>query len=174
MPYRLLDVEVDERPRAGEAADTYVRRIAEAKARAALSAIGPNDCVVAADTTVVLDGEILGKPADDARALTMLRALSGNTHRVLTAVCVARGDRREVALAETQVTFQSIPEPLLCQYVATGEPLGKAGAYAIQGLAARFVSRIEGSYSAVVGLPIHETLQLLAQFGCDPWSQPDE
>jgi len=129
----------------------------------------PHDTVLAADTSVVLDGAVLGKPADAAEALEMLRALSGRRHQVMTAVAVAgKGDR----LVTAAVTFAPASEEALRWYVSTGEPMDKAGAYAVQGIGGFLVERIEGSHSAVVGLPLAETVALLRESGYVlPWER---
>ena len=143
----------------------YVLRIAAAKARAGRTAAPrPALPVLGADTAVVCDDRILGKPADRDDALAMLRLLSGRTHRVLTAVAVV-GSGEGVAVSETEVTFRAIAEAEALAYWATGEPRDKAGAYGIQGLGALFVERLSGSYSGVVGLPLFETACLLAAEG---------
>lgn len=151
----------------GEPAEAYVRRVTGRKLSAALDrwAATPRPAapVVCADTTVVLGRRILGKPADSAAALAMLQALSGRTHRVLTAVAVAcpATGRQWSALSVSRVCFASIPEPDLQRYVDSGEPMGKAGAYGIQGAAAQWVRRLEGSYTGIMGLPLFETAALL-------------
>jgi len=126
--------------------------------------------VLAADTTVVLDGAVLGKPSDAAEAQRMLLALAGRTHEVLTAVAARRNDDCEVALVRTVVRFRAVSGQEAAAYVGTGEGFDKAGAYAIQGLGAVFVTGIEGSYSNVVGLPLAETEALLAALGVDTWA----
>ncbi len=162
-------VDVDETPHPGEPPDDYVLRICQAKAHAGLATLRfrnlPPFPVLAADTTVTLDGNILGKPADREEAVSMLRQLSGRQHRVLSAVAVAFEDRVEVRLSDTAVTFAALSEERIRRYVLTSEPHDKAGAYGIQGHAACFVQRIEGSYSGVVGLPLAETVELLQSFG---------
>ena len=144
--------DVDETPRDGEKPEHYACRIAEAKARAVEA--GPDDIVLGADTVVVISGEMLFKPADDADAARMLRLLSDRRHQVITGICLRRGQEVVVDWAETQVWFAPLDENEIREYVASGEPLDKAGAYAIQGLASKFVQRIDGSYSNVVGLPV--------------------
>ena len=164
QPYRLLDVDVPEVRAPGEAAADYVRRVARDKARAgwALVAGEPGARVLGADTEVVLDDEVFGKPADAADAAAMLRRLSGRTHTVLSAVTVidAAGERQ--ALSTTEVRFAALADEAIAAYVATGEAMGKAGAYGIQGRAEVFVEHLAGSYSGVMGLPLHETARLLA------------
>ncbi len=146
-------MEVDEHPRAGEAPDAYVARLAEAKARAG-AALRDDAIVLGADTTVTIDGLILAKPEDDSDARRMLRLLSGRVHEVLTGVSLVEAGAALVEIERTRVWFEALSEFDLESYVATGEPFGKAGAYAIQGRAARFVTRIEGDYPNVVGLPV--------------------
>lgn len=165
-------VDVDETPQSGEDARVYVERMARIKAEAASLRLQqrrlPDYPVLSADTTVVLDGRILGKPADHAEALAMLTALSGRSHEVLTAIAVMRHERMETRLSATTVEFAPISSARLRQYVATGEPLDKAGAYGIQGRAGAFVRRLSGSYTGVMGLPLYETLELLDAFGVNP------
>jgi septum formation protein len=162
-------VDVDETPLPGEPAEDYVLRISQAKAHAGLAVLRfralPAFPVLAADTSVVLDGRILGKPADREDAVAMLRQLSGRQHRVLSAVALAFDDRVEVRLSETAVTFVPLSEERIRRYVFTNEPHDKAGAYGIQGYAGAFVQRMEGSYSGVVGLPLAETVELLQLSG---------
>lgn len=158
--------DVPEIPTPREAPSDYALRVALAKARAA-----QRDAVMAclgADTDVVLDGCILGKPADAADATRMLRTLSGRTHQVISAVVVLQGARSASVLSCTEIDFATLSPQDIATYVATGEPMGKAGAYAIQGAAARFVRNVRGSYTGVVGLPMAETCALLAQFGIHP------
>jgi septum formation protein len=154
----------DESIHPGETPEVYVRRVAEAKARAVLpSATGR--VVVAADTTVVVDGHILGKPENEADAARMLRLISGRRHDVLTGVTVATAARMLTRVETTAVEFATLGDEDVAWYVASGEPADKAGAYAVQGLASRFVTRIEGSYSNVVGLPVALVYQLLRELG---------
>jgi septum formation protein len=168
-----LDVrpaDADESVLPGEAARDYVLRVAREKARAV-----PGDVVLAADTAVVLGGEVLGKPADPGDAARMLRALSGTAHEVLTAVCVRRARTaltvEHDVVVSTRVRFARLSEPEIAWYVSTGEPLDKAGAYAIQGSGGAFVLSVEGSVSNVVGLPLAETADLLRRAGFPlPWS----
>lgn len=172
--FQTLDLDVPEHPAAGETAADYVVRVAREKAAAGMAGLDPSGpaCVLAADTEVVLGGEVFGKPADAGAASAMLRRLSGRTHEVLSAVCVGATDGAlEVALVRTRVTFAALDAAAIAAYVASGEAFGKAGAYAIQGRAAVFVTRIEGSFSGVVGLPLHETSLLLARHGIEPWRQ---
>jgi septum formation protein len=168
--------DVDESLRAAEAADVYVRRLAEEKARAVLARYPTHDdeavmngapgsvaalVVLGADTTVVCDGEILAKPEDAADAMRMLRMLSGRTHEVLTGVAVATRAAVVSAVESTSVTFSEIPEAELERYCATHEPMDKAGAYGIQGYAARWIPRIDGDYFNVMGLPIARVVALI-------------
>lgn len=158
---------VDEATRPGEPARDYVRRVTREKARAVEGAI-----VLAADTAVVLDGEVLGKPRDDEDARRMLRALSGRSHEVLTGVCVRTPASEREVLVATEVDLAPLDADRIDWYVATGEPADKAGAYAIQGIAAAFVRAVRGSVSNVVGLPLEETLALLAAAGARlPWER---
>jgi septum formation protein len=164
------DTDTDESVRSGEQPDDYVRRVTRLKADAAWQRVVmrrglQRKPVLAADTTVALAGEILGKPADKEDARRILSILSGTQHRVLTAVAIAYEDRCEMAVSESLVTFAPVPAERLAAYVETGEPFDKAGAYAIQGRAGAFIERIEGSYSGIMGLPLFETVQLLAKFG---------
>jgi septum formation protein len=161
--FEILPADVDERPLPGERPYDYVLRIARAKARA--GAREPDAVVLGADTAVVVDGSILGKPADDADAARMLGLLSGREHRVLTGVALVWGRREVGAVEATAVSFKPLTDEEIADYVASGEPRGKAGAYAVQGQAARFVSGIKGSYSNVVGLPVERVSELLADLG---------
>jgi septum formation protein len=168
IPLRIDPAHLDENVRPGEPAERYVVRLAREKAES-VHARHPGDTVLAADTSVVLDGAVLGKPADAAEALEMLQALSGRRHQVMTAVAVAgKGDR----LVTAAVTFAPASEAALRWYVSTGEPMDKAGAYAVQGIGGFLVERIEGSHSAVVGLPLVETVALLRESGYVlPWER---
>jgi septum formation protein len=161
-------VDVDETPLADESPGIYVLRMATAKAEMAVRQIAyralPQKPVLAADTTVVFDGEIVGKPDDAEHAARILRALSGREHQVLTAVAVALRDQIETQISVSNVWFREIPESEIRRYCASGEPLDKAGAYAIQGRAGAFVTRISGSYSGIMGLPLAETVELLQKF----------
>lgn len=168
VAFEVVDVAVPEVRGADESPSAYVRRVACAKARAGLQAAMARDAgavVLGADTEVVLDGRVFGKPRDAAAAAAMLDALSGRTHDVVSAVCcvTAAGERVEVSVS--QVTFGRLDDAAIGRYVATGEPFGKAGGYAIQGRAAAFVERLTGSYSGVVGLPLYETVRLLRAAG---------
>ena len=166
LEFSAAGVDVDERQYPGESADVMVVRLATAKAQAVDA--GPEVVVLGADTAVVLDGEVFGKPADEADALRMLAALSGRRHKVMTGVAVRSGDSTAITLSVTAVKFREIGPDEALDYWHSGEPAGKAGAYAIQGLAAAFVESISGSYSGVVGLPVLETAELLRSAGIDP------
>ena len=160
---------IDESIRIGELANDYVSRMAQEKANSALSALcvtkdSSDTLVLAADTSVVCDATVLGKPLDEADAVDMLRRLSGREHRVLSAVTLSTQDKQRTVLSESRVRFREISIEEAQQYYRSGEPLGKAGAYAIQGYAAVFVEQLVGSYSGVMGLPLFETAQLLAEF----------
>lgn len=163
-------VPIDETAQPGEAPAAYVERLAWAKAQAALDTLNDRGAVVlGSDTAVVLDGRILGKPVDREDALATLAALSGREHQVLTAVALVSEARVEVRVVTSTVRFKPLDRTQIEAYWATGEPLDKAGSYGIQGLAAVFVSQMQGSYSAVVGLPLCETAELLAQFAIPCW-----
>jgi septum formation protein len=152
--YLVDPADVDETRRDAEDPAAYVTRLAQAKAAAVVPRHAPAVVILAADTTVVVDGDVLGKPEDAADATRMLSLLSGRTHHVLTAVVVRRADVERVAVVTTEVSFLELTPADIAWYVRTGEPDGKAGGYAIQGRAARFIDRIDGSWSNVVGLPI--------------------
>ncbi|WP_447752926.1 Maf family protein [Pseudomonas nicosulfuronedens] len=171
LPFNIVPASIDEAPEPGESAHAYVERLARSKALAGLNFLAQRAdiCVLGADTAVVLDGRILGKPVDRDDALAMLQALSGREHEVLTAVAVADRERCEARVVSSRVTFRTLYAEEAERYWETGEPQDKAGGYAIQGLAAIFVSRVEGSYSAVVGLPLCETAALLADFSIPSW-----
>ena len=153
ISFEVLAADIDETPHPNEAPDAYVERLAIAKARAVF-ALRPDARVLGADTTVTIDGEILGKPEDEADALRMLRLLNGRPHEVLTGVALATAAGVRSAVDTTRVWFSLMTDEDISWYVATGEPVDRAGAYAIQGFASRFIPRIEGSYSNVVGLPV--------------------
>ncbi|MFT4198762.1 MAG: Maf family nucleotide pyrophosphatase [Pseudoxanthomonas sp.] len=167
VDFATLELDVPEIRAPGEAAEDYVRRVAREKALAGLAACGdePDTWVLGADTEVILDGEVFGKPTDAADARAMLTRLSGRTHRVVTAVCLASAAGVGEVQAVSEVDFAPLAPATVAAYVATGEPSGKAGAYAIQGGAERFVRRLAGSYSGVMGLPLFETAGLLEDAG---------
>jgi len=163
------DDETDETPLADEAPEIYARRVASAKAGHGVRLVAtrrlPPRPVLAADTTLDVDGEIIGKPRDEADAVAILRRLSGGTHRVVTAVAVANADRFECVANVSEVRFRHLDADEIRRYVASGEPMDKAGAYGIQGRAAMFVEEIRGSSSGIAGLPLCETTLLLRHFG---------
>jgi septum formation protein len=166
-------VDVDETPLPGEAPRDYVRRVTQAKAETGWLHVTqrhlPRLPVLAADTAVALGERIMGKPADDSAAVEMLGALSGREHEVLTAVALAFDGRLDMRLSVSTVRFRTLSADEIRRYVLTGEPLDKAGAYAVQGRAAAFISSLAGSYSGVMGLPLCETAELLAEFGIGTW-----
>jgi len=164
LPHRIIVPDVDETRTPGEAPERYVIRLAQAKARAVVPQ-APGEIVLAADTTVVLDGDVFAKPEDPADAVRMLGRLQGRTHQVMTAVAVARDDQLEHALDVSAVTFRPATQETLADYVSTGEPLDKAGSYAIQGLGALLIERVEGDLFGVMGLPLRLAIDLLGRFG---------
>lgn len=158
--------DIDESVQPGESPRAYVLRLAREKAFAVSRE--PEDLVLAADTTVVVDEAILAKPADAAEATGMLRRLSGRWHDVLTGVCLVRGDYVDACVADTRVQFAPLSPDEIAEYVASGEPMDKAGAYGIQGRASRYVTAVEGSYSNVVGLPVALAYGMLVRAGWSP------
>jgi septum formation protein len=176
IPFTVCAAAINEAPLPHESAHAMVARLAETKARAAASLVNTSDgecIVVGADTTVELNGEILGKPDDAAHAREMLAKLNGCTHRVLTGIFLLRipGDATGAAVEISTVTFAPLSEFEIAAYVSSGEPLGKAGGYAIQGLAGRFIPKIEGCYFNVVGLPLARLYALLRELGWDDGKQ---
>lgn len=171
VPVQVVRCAVDEQVLAAESAPAYVQRVTRDKVRAGVAAAPAGAVVLAADTAVVLDDRILGKPADRGEAMDMLRLLSGREHEVMTAVAVARGAQIRLELVTTRVRFRVLSDAEMDVYWASGEPADKAGGYGIQGLGAVFVAHLSGSYSAVVGLPLMETAELLAGFGIRCWQQ---
>ena len=167
LAFGLLDLDVPEQRQPQEPAADYVRRVAREKAGAGLLQVmgNPSAVVLGADTEVVLDDEVFGKPRDADDAAAMLRRLSGRTHDVISAVSLVSPGREMQAVSVSEVTFSVLDDAQVRAYVATGEYQGKAGAYAIQGAAEVFVTQLSGSYSGVMGLPLHETSRLLRQFG---------
>ncbi|CNG93943.1 Maf family protein [Yersinia enterocolitica] len=164
VPFEVLKTEVEEQRRAEESAQQYVQRLAQDKARAGVS-VAPQDLpVLGADTIVVLNGQVLEKPRDKAHAQQILSALSGQQHQVITAVSLADRKNMLSAMVVTDVTFRVLSQLEISDYIATGEPMDKAGAYGIQGKGGCFVRSITGSYHAVVGLPLVETHELLSNF----------
>ena len=174
VPFSTVSAAIDETPLPNESPVAYVERLAREKARAGreqllMSPPASAFCVLGADTTVVLNERILGKPIDEADALAMLMALSGREHEVLTAIAILDEGRCETRVVRSSVRFRNISKQEASLYWASGEPRDKAGGYAIQGLAAVFVTGLNGSYSAVVGLPVCETAELLGHFGIPCW-----
>lgn len=167
IEFGRLDVDVPEQPAAGEPPEDYVSRVAREKAGAGLLKVvaSPNAVVLGADTEVVLDGQIFGKPGDAVDAAVMLRWLSGRTHLVISAVWLVSAAREAHVVSVSEVSFARLSDEDIRDYIATGEPFGRAGAYAIQGRAAAFIEHLCGSYSGVMGLPLHETARLLREFG---------
>jgi septum formation protein len=164
--FDVCPVDIDERFRPGEKPEHAVARLAEAKA-AAVAASHPSAVVLGADTTVVVRGQALAKPMNSEDAARMLRLLSGRSHEVLTGVCVCFQGRRLVHVEPTRVRVSHLSDAEIAWYVSTGEPFDKAGGYAVQGMASRFIEGIDGSYSNVVGLPISSVCELLKELGCD-------
>lgn len=172
--HRSHAADLDEEPQPGEKPDEYVQRLARAKAQSVVNSLGGHpDCpVLAADTTVVLDGRIFGKPVDEADCVAILSALSGRRHEVLTAIALQADGTIRSAMSMSRVAFRVISADECRLYWASGEPAGKAGAYAIQGLGAVFVASLEGSFSGVMGLPLYETAALLDAAGVRRWQSP--
>jgi septum formation protein len=166
IDFQTIELDVPEIRVADESPEHYVNRVAREKARAGLAILTDiaDAIVLGADTEVILGDDVFGKPADAADAAAMLRRLSGRAHRVLSAVWCVRADREEFALNESTVTFDNLSDAQIDAYVASGEPMGRAGAYAIQGRAGAFIRYLSGSYSSVMGLPLFETAQLLRRF----------
>jgi len=162
IPFTVRSVPIDETPLPGEPPEDYVQRLAETKALAVPSA--PDEVVLGADTTVVVDGEMLGKPADAADARRMLAMLAGRRHQVITGICLKRGAETLRDCAVTEVWFMPMSAAEIEEYAASGEPMDKAGAYAIQGLASKYVEKIEGCYFNVVGLPVALAYRLYRRF----------
>ena len=162
-------IDVDEAPLRDESAHAYVQRIVLLKAGAAMKVLRerrlPPRLILTADTTVTIDGDVLGKPVDRAEAVQMLTRLAGQSHQVLTAVAVANNSDVKHILSTSFVTFAPLTNDEIKHYVDSGEPMGKAGGYAVQGIAAKFIVKLSGSYSGVVGLPLYETTALLRQCG---------
>ena len=166
------DTETDETPHPGEAPLAYVERVARAKAEHGLKIVYerklPLRPILSADTTLEFDGEIIGKPVDMPDAMTILKRLSGQTHRVLTGVAVNHQGRTEFVLSTSEVRFRQLDEDEIRHYVISGEPMDKAGAYGIQGRAGMFVEHLAGSFTGVMGLPVCETGELLKKLGFKP------
>jgi septum formation protein len=164
--YQVQLAEIDESPKLNELPADYVLRLAIEKATACKAKFNPKLPILAADTSVIFNGKILGKPEDESNAKTMLRELSGNTHQVFTAIALL-GRELQSALCVTEVSFKVLSEAQIYAYWQSGEPIDKAGGYAIQGVASAFIERINGSFSGVMGLPLFETAQLLALEGIE-------
>lgn len=173
VQFSVKATDICEAVRPGETAKVYVKRLAIEKARAAFSDCSLGTAVLGADTTVVLDGNIIGKPQNKADAIDILMDLSGKTHQVITSVAIVSDEQTLSVVVETNVTFRTLSMEECDTYWNTGEPLDKAGSYGIQGFGAVFVDRIEGSYSAVVGLPLAETAELLQVIGVSIWQQEE-
>ena len=172
LTFRALPSNIIEERQAGEAPVDYVQRVATDKAHFVTRLVAerglPVRPVLGADTEVVLEGDIFGKPHDRTHAASMLRRLSGGSHIVLTAICLVSLAGEYSALSESHVTFTELTDAAITRYLATGEADGKAGAYAIQGRAAAFITRLEGSYSGVMGLPLYELFETLKRAGVEP------
>ena len=170
LDFGILDLDIPEHPALGEPPEDYVRRVAREKAGAGLLRLvgQPQAVILGADTEVVLDDRVYGKPTDADDAAGMLRSLSGRSHQVISAVSLVSAARELHAIAISEVTFATLDEGLLGAYLASGEWEGKAGAYAIQGMAQSFISHLSGSHSCVMGLPLFETAALLRQFDLFP------
>lgn len=165
IPFTVRVADIDERMDPAKAPYDEVARVSRLKAEAVPRS--PEDIVIAADTIVVCDGQVLGKPADEADAFRMLRLLSGRSHQVMTGLTVLRGDTCRVHTEVTDILFRTLSDREIRSYIATGEPMDKAGSYGIQGGAALFVRRIEGDYYNVVGLPVCRLGEMLAQIAPD-------
>ena len=164
IPHEVMPADIDESYFPGEPPNAHAERLAREKGRV-IAERYPEAVVISADTIVVIDGEVLGKPRDTAHAVRMLRQLSGRTHTVFTAVAVARDGRVESGVEAVTVTFRELTEPEIIAYVGTGEPMDKAGAYGIQGYGATIVERIDGDYFAVMGLAVGRMVALLKRVG---------
>ncbi|MGA6988025.1 MAG: Maf family protein [Terriglobales bacterium] len=162
ITFEVQPANIPEDPLPGETAKHYAERLAREKALA-IASQRPQDVVLGADTVVVVDRQLLGKPSDAADAARMLRMLSGRNHEVITGVCLVVRGQSKVASETTQVTLSELSDKDIADYVASGEPMDKAGAYAIQGIASRWIPRIEGDYSNVVGLPVALVFRMLRQ-----------
>jgi septum formation protein len=171
VPHEVLPVDFDEARMPGESPREFVERLARDKARHARAACPEGPPLLAADTIVVLEGDLFGKPRDEADGVAMLLALSGRWHEVMTAVAVCDGAAVGSAVSVSRVRFRQLGEDECRAYWATGEPADKAGAYAVQGLGAVFIERLEGSYSGVMGLPLYETARLLQAAGVAVWQE---
>ena len=172
VTFDVLDLDIPEQRTPAESAGDYVLRVAREKAAAGLALLGadPDARVLGADTEVVLDDEVFGKPRDALDAAEMLQRLSGRSHTVISAVVIASAERTGHRVSESEVVFADLSRAQIDAYLRSGEHEGKAGAYGIQGLAEVFIARLSGSYSGVMGLPLHDTAQLLACFGLGPFA----
>lgn len=170
ISFEVFPADIVERPLQLEGARECSERLAREKALT-VARLHPQDCVLGADTVVTIDSDILGKPTDAADAKRMLRMLSGRCHQVITGICLVLGDKEVVASETTLVTMTEISDREIADYVATGEPMDKAGAYAIQGIASRWIPRIEGDYTNVVGLPVAMVFGMLRQHLNEPLPQ---
>ena len=170
LPFGIIDLDVPEHRQPGEPAEDYVRRVAREKAGAGLLKVmgNPVAVVLGSDTEVVLDDEVFGKPRDAEDAAAMLRKLSGRTHQVISAVSLVSPAREAQTVSVSEVSFAALSEAQIAAYIGGDQWQGKAGAYAIQGFAETFITKLSGSYSGVMGLPVHETAMLLRQFGLEP------
>lgn len=171
---QVSPVDICEVPHTGEAASTYVERLAIEKAQCCFKLVSEESVVLGADTTVVVDGVIMGKPEDQEDAIRTLLSLSGRTHQVITAVAVVTAEQTQSVVVETDVRFKSLTREECLAYWCTGEPADKAGSYGIQGYGAIFVEEIKGSYSAVVGLPLAETAAMLKQVDVPVWQSEQD
>ena len=167
VAFEVMPVDIDEALRAGESPQQFVERLAMEKAEAGYQQQGNGLPVLGSDTIVVLNGQVMGKPKDRQHGLEMLASLSGNEHQVLTAVAMNNGDKCRCLTSLSHVYFRPMTNAEIEAYWDTGEPADKAGGYGIQGIAAQFIQRLDGSYSGVMGLPLFETAQLLKEFGID-------
>lgn len=180
VQFKLAPVDIDETPQPGEDAKRYVERLALEKAQTALATLGNIDAeaseivVLGSDTSVIIDNQILTKPHNAADAKHMLQQLSGNRHQVFTAVAVISQQQQKIISVATDVVFRTLSETEIDAYIATGEPMDKAGSYGIQGKGAILVDHIHGSYSNVVGLPLTETAALLTEFSIEVWSEDQQ
>lgn len=165
VDFQIMTEEVDETMDPSLPPEEEVRRVSALKAQAVTDCVTPQDTVISADTIVVLDGQIMGKPKTEEQAVQMLRSLSGRTHRVMTGLTVRQGSRTESVTVITEITFRELSEREITAYVRSGEPMDKAGAYGIQGGASVFVSHLSGDYFNVMGLPVCTLTQLLRSFG---------
>ena len=167
LPFTVMTEDVDETMDPAASLEDEIQRVSELKARAVQAMAGPEDLIISADTVVCADGRRLGKPADKAEAKAMLRLLSGRAHTVVSGLCLLRGDRCETAAVTTALHFRPLSDREIDAYIATGEPMDKAGAYGIQGLASIFVDRLDGDYYNVMGLPLCTLAGMLRGFGVE-------